>query len=667
MSRKRRSPIRRFFGFILFRLIPTLIIAAVVWSGYQVAQAVLRQVDERTAYTEQVQTLAETATVLAVLDVPTTTPTSTPSPEPTQTLTPTVTPTNTATQISTPTDEPTATPTDTATSEPTSTPTLTATLTITPSSTPTVESSPTLDAANAAEQGATNTPRAVLFFTNTPVAFLTNTPSGVQNTGVPATDAATDAPPTLVPTNTATSAPPTATPTVPLATNTLPPSNTPEATAPPPTVESAAQAEATRILPTVWFPNDVEAGRVLNGTAVPTIVPTVPRDGRNLLNILLLAGDDELTNDGFARTDTMIVVSINRDTNTVSMLSFPRDLFVYIPFGNGLMERMNIAYSYGEVNGFPGGGFGLLRQTILYNFGINVHYFARVNFGGFTEVINTLGGVEIAVDCAYQDYQLIGAELPEGVEAVDDEGLYTLGIGYYTMNGAQALWYARTRKTSDDFDRGRRQQQLLRAIWRKGISSLDLTNPAQLVRLWDQTTSIVQTDMPLDVFVSLVPIALELDVSRIKSYNMVRTYHTLPWQPPDGSFVQLPIYDTLRPLLEDFYRPPTESQLLVRNASVTVVNGTENADWDRVAAERLAWEGFEAFAMGAESTAQTDQTILIDHTGQQKGSSRDAIARLLNVRPENIRIEPDANRTADFEVILGVDYDSCDAAVLEVE
>jgi hypothetical protein len=295
---------------------------------------------------------------------------------------------------------------------------------------------------------------------------------------------------------------------------------------------------------------------------------------------------------------------------------------------------------------------------------LNIHYYARVNFSGFQEIIDALDGVDIAVDCAYQDYELIGAEVPEGAVEFGEEGLRTLPIGYYEMGGAQALWYARTRRNSSDFDRGRRQQQLLRAIWQKSLDKLSIVSAPQL---WSQLLGVVETDMGLNDFISLIPIALNLDLSHIESYTLTRTYHTLPWQTPAGDFVQLPVYDTLRPLLEDFYRPPTDSQILVEGATIEVFNGTSNADWDIVATDRLGWEGFRSTAMGSAAPAESGETILIDYTGQSKNSSRSEIARILNVRSENILIQPDPDRTADFGVILGNNYTSCDAGVLPVD
>ena len=238
-----------------------------------------------------------------------------------------------------------------------------------------------------------------------------------------------------------------------------------------------------------------------------------------------------------------------------------------------------------------------------------------------------------------------------------------LHVGYYHLTGGEALWYARSRDNSSDFDRGRRQQQILRAIWRKARSTGQLAN---LPTLWNQGLQVVQTNLGFQDMVGLLPIALNLDPSRIENFLLTRTYHTTPWQTPDGDFVQLPVYETMRPLLEDFYQPPTESQIEIGGASVIVRNGTANANWDIVAAERLAWDSFAATAAGPADKTDYQDTSLIDHTGQEKGSSRNEIAKILNVKPENIQIAADPNREADFEVILGANYNSCTFAVLPV-
>ena len=134
--------------------------------------------------------------------------------------------------------------------------------------------------------------------------------------------------------------------------------------------------------------------------------------------------------------------------------------------------------------------------------------------------------------------RLVGAEVPDDAVLADEEALlWTLPVGYYEMTGPEAVWYARTRKNSTDFDRGRRQQRLIRAIFRK---ALDSGQVSQLPSLWSQGMEVVETNMTLNEALSLLPIALSLDTSDIESFTLIPTYHTTSWTTPDGSNVQLP-------------------------------------------------------------------------------------------------------------------------------
>lgn len=566
MSSRRPSRIRWFLGFVLFRIVPALLVVAILWTGWGVLQQVIRRINEQTEYEQRRPTFALTATAIS--------------------------------------------------------PTLT-----------------TSDADRSAHRGAgrilaqpiTDDLATVIaqFVTNTPasaaapdIAFATNTPAA------PSQSDTAEASPTPVP-------------------------------------ALEMEISTPRPLPTVLFLGDPDPNQV-DVTAIPTRVQPIDRQGYDLMNILLLGTDEELSNDGFRRTDTMIILSINRDTGSVAMLSLPRDLFVYIPAWG--MQRLNLAWARGENGGWVDGPFELIRQTILYNFGINVHYYALIDLSGFREAIDLLGGVDVAVDCALQDLPLIGAEVPAAARRINEDGYYVLDVGEYHLSGAEALWYARSRHNSSDFDRGRRQQQILRAAWRKARDSGQLTsNPAQLLELWNLSSEIVETNLGFEDVVGLIPTALSLNPAMIENFALVRTYHTTPWQPPSGDFVQLPVYEPLRQLLEDFYQPPTSSQIRLDGAQIRVLNGTANPNWDRVAAGRLAWDGLNAVAAGSADLADYNETILIDYEGGSKGSSRNEIARILNVRPENIRIEPNPGREVDFEVIIGSSYNSCTFSVLPVE
>lgn len=446
--------------------------------------------------------------------------------------------------------------------------------------------------------------------------------------------------------------------------------NTPAAPAPTAepqaTATQAAPVERTPIaLPTFYIAPEQDIQEIA-GTAVPPPASVIPRE-HELVNIVLLGGDDEITGDGTIRTDTMIIVSVNVDTGTVAMMSLPRDLFVYVP--TPTMTRLNTVYGIGEAFGWSGGGFGLLRQTIFHNFGIQVHYYARVDISGLREIIDALGGVDLAVQCNYQDYALVGADVPsQAVIANEEDLLYTLPVGYYHMTGGEALWYARTRNLTDDFDRGRRQQQLLRAVFRAARDNGQLS---QLPTLWDQLTQVVETDLTLDVVLGLLPIALDLETSEIETFSPQRWYHTTPWQPPTGALagqsVQLPNPDEMQQLFSDFYQPPTTSQVDLAGPSIAVYNGTANENWDLVASDYLRSLGFNAYAAGAAPEQTDGQTRLIDNVGSEKGSLVPVLVSELNLDTSAVELSPDANRTSDYTLIVGNDYDVCPANVLPPE
>ena len=413
-----------------------------------------------------------------------------------------------------------------------------------------------------------------------------------------------------------------------------------------------------------FFPAQAAEVAQIAGTAVPTPVPLIPRD-YELVNILLLGSDEELVTDNSVRTDTMIIVSINTQTRTVSMLSLPRDLFVYIP--TPTMTRLNTVYGIGESFGWDGGGFGLLRQTIFYNFGINVHYYAKVNFSGFTQIIDTLGGVEIAVTCTYQDYYPV-EDFDPSRPIEENYEMRTLPIGFYQMDGFDALWYARTRNLTTDFDRGRRQQQVLRAILRAARANGQIGN---VPTLWEQLTQVVETNIPFDLMLGLLPIALDINPDTLETFVFIRTYHTTPWQPTEGPYagqaVQLPNYEPIRDLLVDFYQPPTTSQIALGQSRIAVYNGTTNEAWDRVAVEHLVENGLLSYAAGNAERLDVTETQIIDYVGESKGSPVPDLLRALNANPSNVRVEPNPNRSVDYAVILGSNYNSCDAPVLGIE
>ena len=309
----------------------------------------------------------------------------------------------------------------------------------------------------------------------------------------------------------------------------------------------------------------------------------------DIVNFLLLGSDT--SGGGVGRTDVIILVSVNKKAQSVAMWHLPRDLFVYVP--NHTMDKLNLAYALGVSSNYPGGEYGLMKETILYNLGIEVDHYARVDFDDFMRVVEELGGLEVSVDCGIIDWRLKDPELDPQVE--DNWEYYTMPIGRQTLSPYMALWYVRSRKTTSDLDRGRRQMDVLRAMWYQAREQGLFT---QVTQLWPEAVEVVETDMTLTDVLSLVPLAASLDMSNIARYSGTLGVHYTPFTTPDDRReTMLPVMDQLLPLIQDFVTPPTGNRLGRKTVSVEVADMSAwGIGFDQVAVDRLAWEGFAAYS-----------------------------------------------------------------------
>ncbi len=439
------------------------------------------------------------------------------------------------------------------------------------------------------------------------------------------------------------------------ATATLAPSPTAPATEPegtqlnpaghPPTATPTAQVRAEPTLGA--FSITPLAGATLV-TPNPTAVAPVDM-GESVINILLI-GTDYRASDPAFRTDTLIVASINSEAGQVSLLSIPRDLFVYIPWWG--MARINQAYHAAETTGYPGGGPALLEQTILYNLGIPIHYYALVNFDGFRQIVDTLGGIDVPVTCQVTEFKLLDPILDESDP--DNYELFTQPTGVTRMDGALALWYARARPVGGDFFRGYRQRQVLRAIYRRGLSANVIP---QIPALYTDFVDIVTTDMGLWDIMQFVPLTPRLGDAQIRSLY-IGPNQTSGWTTPSGDAVLLPKPDAMRTLVADFLSDPAENRLVRELTWVNIVNGAAGAASEALAAETLRGEGF-GVTFGAPADEAYSETVLLDHTTSAKGSPVERLRNLLHLDSAHVIAQPDADSPTQFTVILGQDYNSC--------
>jgi polyisoprenyl-teichoic acid--peptidoglycan teichoic acid transferase len=365
------------------------------------------------------------------------------------------------------------------------------------------------------------------------------------------------------------------------------------------------------------------------------------------VNILLL-GSDQRTGSTF-RTDSIIVAAIRPKTGEVTLISFPRDLWVNIPTIG--MQRINTAYLYGETTAYPGGGAALLKETITYNFGLRVDNYAIVDFDGFRRVVDTLGGVDVPVVCAYTDWRLISPTLPPEVR--ENWELYTTGPGVVRMDGDLSLWYARSRQKSNDFDRGRRQQEVLRALYQRALTTDSL---ARLPQLYTDLRSAVTTDMSLDALLKLAPLSLQVGNANIRSYYINTTYAT-SWTTPGGAAVLLPNVPAIQSMLRTALassprRVQTETML------VEVQNGTFNAGWNALAAERLNYAGYATQLSEAENRPYA-ASVLYDLTPEQDAQRAASLLAILGLPRSALIAAPQANSASAYIFIVGADYQPC--------
>jgi len=376
---------------------------------------------------------------------------------------------------------------------------------------------------------------------------------------------------------------------------------------------------------------------------IPTPVPPVPV-AADIVNIVAL-GSDQRADWSQWHTDVVQVVSIQRDRGIVSVISIPRDIYLYIP--GFWMSRINFADLYGETYDYEGGGPALVRDTLLYNLGIRVDYYARTNFDGLISIVDTIGGVEVPVHCRLSDYW----------PYPDENGEYpilALEPGMHHFDGETALWYARSRKTTSVFSRERRQQQVLQGIWHK---ARDVGMLTQVPALWRQGQDMVETDLAFTNILDLAQVALTLEDQNVRFYNIGPDMVT-PWTTPYGGAVFLPQWENIQPMLAEAMAPAPEARMGRTYMLVEVWNGTTEPGWDALAADRLYRAGFPAVTSEPDQHYYT-HTQLIIFGDRIKGTGAGYLQQMFQISDDQVTRQPRGASEYGFRLIIGADYQTC--------
>lgn len=265
-------------------------------------------------------------------------------------------------------------------------------------------------------------------------------------------------------------------------------------------------------------------------TPLPTPTPTltvapppeqeqqaIVNQPRRQINILLL-GSDQRPGDSNFRTDTIILATLNTELGTVNLTSFPRDLYITIP-GMGL-QRINTAWTFG--------GYKLLYDTFEYNFGVRPDHYVLINFSSFKRVIDSLGGLDINVGADVADYR--GGRW------------FTIPAGPTHMDADTVLWYVRTRKTTNDFARTRRQQEVIQGIADKMLTLDAIKRAPEFYNIYKEN---VTTDINLGDILPLLPLAAKITDSSHINHYFIGPQQTYDWITYEGAMVLLPQPDAI--------------------------------------------------------------------------------------------------------------------------
>ena len=394
------------------------------------------------------------------------------------------------------------------------------------------------------------------------------------------------------------------------------------------------------------------------------------------VNILLLGVDQRPSQTIPGLTDTMMLITIDPAHGQVGMLSIPRDTWVKIP-AYEIYNKINTAHRFGEIKNYPGGGPALAKQTVSDLIGYPVHYYLRVNFEGFREIIDLVGGIDIDVP----------RDLSDPTYPDENYGYDPLFIpaGRQHMDGALALKYARTRHVDNDFERGRRQQQVILAL-RDKIVSQDMlpTLIGKLPALVRSLSKSIQTDIPLDRLITLAEVGRQVDFSQVEQAVIDCSLGECTYSEA-GAWILIPDRNKIRAVVDRLFAEPVvlpevtasvtvdgsaeitgtvpatstlapndvQQRIRAENARILVLNGTTTKGLARRVASWLESQGYTVANIGDAERSNYQHASLISY--HDKPVTLAQLAALLGTGASEVRNAPPNEADIDIRLVVGED------------
>lgn len=329
--------------------------------------------------------------------------------------------------------------------------------------------------------------------------------------------------------------------------------------------------------------------------SIPGVNNELKGESEDRINVALLGMRGENVPGGGLLADTIMVASIKPSEGKVSMISIPRDLQVTVP-GTQDLQKINAVHSYGEQKG-KGQGMKDMETILSDVVGVPVNYAVSINFEGFKQLIDAVGGIEITLDQPFEEpmqfneakvcdpnvftvptgkfeYKKsakgnIVAQYPLCTNPnVECGGDFKLPSGKQTLTGIQALCYARSRVTTSDFERAKRQQIILQLLREKLLSVGTLTNFDSINKILNSLGDNVRTDMQAWEIKRFFDLYSKMKGFQVYQRVLENNEEGLLYNPTDApkeyGYILLPIggnYDKIHELAKNIFNLPTQSDI----------------------------------------------------------------------------------------------------------
>lgn len=391
--------------------------------------------------------------------------------------------------------------------------------------------------------------------------------------------------------------------------------------------------------------NNNDGAPALSGKIDPSKLKS---EGDGRVNVLLL-GIGGAGHEGANLSDTILVASIDPRTKDVAMLGIPRDLYVPIP-GYG-STKINAAHAYGEQK--KSGEGPVLAKTVVSNIlDLPIHYYVRVDFAGFKQAVDAVGGVDVLVEKAIYDPYYPDDKKPGLTKT------FSIKAGLQHMNGETALKYSRSRYTTSDFDRASRQQKVLLALRQKALDLGTLLNPAKVLALINSIGNRLKTDVQAGEIKKLAVLVKEIDSTKIKQKVLDTS--------PDGVLVfgniagagsiEVPRagvgnFSEVRALAHSLF---VDSYITEENASVEVQNGTTRANLAATVGKMLKGYNYNVTSMTTADKNNYPTTIIYDYSDGKKPYTVSYLEKRFGVKAQ--KASAPAAGAGDIRIIVGANY-----------